>query len=193
MGNKVQVRAVMMTCMILLAAGSRLIPHMPNFAPMAAMALFGAAHFEKRWQAFLIPILAVWLSDLVLNNVVYAAYYPTFTWFYSGFYWQYGTYLLIALGGLGWLRRITPVRVVGAALGSSLVFFLITNFGCWLGSSFYAQNSAGLMACYAAGLPFLRGTLLGDLFYTVTMFGGYYLMARRWTILRPDRIQYGFL
>lgn len=62
--------------MIQLAAISRLVPHMFNFAPMSAMGLFGAAYFTRKWQAFFIPVAATWLSDLYLNNVVYAQYNP---------------------------------------------------------------------------------------------------------------------
>ena len=65
------------------------------FSPLGAIVLFGAAHLTKKWQVFLIPLLATWLSDLFINNVIYAQYNPQFVWFYEGFYWQYGSYLLI--------------------------------------------------------------------------------------------------
>lgn len=98
--QKINIRISVLVAIILLAAFSRLIPHMPNFSPLGAIGLFGVAHFAKKWRAFFIPIAATWLSDLFINNVVYAQYYPEFTWFYSGFYWQYGSYLLITLAGL---------------------------------------------------------------------------------------------
>jgi len=182
--TKLQLRFGVLAAMILLAAFSRVIPHMANFSPLGAIALFGAAHFQQRWQALLIPIAATWLSDLFINNVIYAQYYPTFTWFYSGFYWQYGSYALIALLGMFSLQKITWTRILLSALGSSAIFFLVTNFSCWLGSSTYAQNFGGLMTCYAAGVPFLKGTLLGDLCYAVALFGSFAWLQQQFPALK---------
>jgi hypothetical protein len=86
--QKIIPRFSVLTALILLCAFSRIFPHMPNFSPLGAICLFGAAYFTKKWQAFFIPITATWLSDLFINNVIYAEYYPKFTWFYQGFYWQ---------------------------------------------------------------------------------------------------------
>jgi len=170
---------------ILLAALSRVIPHMHNFSPLGAIALFGAAHFSHRWQALSVPIAATWLSDLVINNVMYARIYPEFTWFSTGFYWTYVSYVLIAMAGWGLLRRVSLGRVIGAAGVSSLIFFAVSNLGCWVGSTTYSQTVGGLMTCYAAGVPFLQGTVLGDLFYSALLFGGYHAMQNRWTVLKP--------
>jgi hypothetical protein len=167
-----------LTGMILLAAFSRIIPHMPNFSPLGAIGLFGAAYFQKKWQAFIIPVAATWLSDLFINNVIYAKYYPTFTWLYHGFYWQYGTYVLIILAGMIMLKKVNPARVIAASLISTAIFFLVSNFVCWPGSATYPQNVGGLMTCYAAGIPFLKGTLLGDLFYSGVLFGSFALLQK---------------
>jgi hypothetical protein len=182
--QKINIRISVLVAIILLAAFSRLIPHMPNFSPLGAIGLFGAAHFAKKWQAFFIPIAATWLSDLFINNVVYAQYYPEFTWFYSGFYWQYGSYLLIALAGIFIFNKINPQRVIAGALTSTAIFFLVSNFGCWIGSTTYSQNFGGLMTCYVAGIPFLKGTLLGDLFYSGVLFGIFALLQQRFPVLR---------
>lgn len=186
--NKINLRAGVLVAIILLAAFSRLIPHMPNFSPLGAIGLFGAAHFTKKWQAFLIPIAATWLSDLFINNVVYAQYYPKFTWFYEGFYWQYGSYLLIALAGLFIFRKVKVSTVLLGALTSTAIFFLVSNFGCWIGSTIYPQNFGGLMTCYAAGIPFLKGTLLGDLFYSGVLFGSFALLQQQFPVLRLTRL-----
>jgi len=79
--SKLNLCFAVLLAIILLAAFSRIIPHMPNFPPLGAIGLFGAAYFQKKWQAFLVPIAATWLSDLFINNVVYAKYYLNFTWF----------------------------------------------------------------------------------------------------------------
>ncbi len=186
MSGRINLRFATLSAMILLAAFSRVMPHMPNFSPLGAIGLFGAAYFAHRWQAFLVPIAATWLSDLFINNVIYARYYPEFTWFYSGFYWQYGGYLLIVLAGILIFRRVSMQRVFAGALCSSAIFFLVSNFGVWVGGTMYPQTIEGLTACYAAGVPFLKGTLLGDLFYTGALFGTFALAQRRFPALRAD-------
>jgi hypothetical protein len=184
--QKIIPRFSVLTALILLCAFSRIIPHMPNFSPLGAIGLFGAAYFTKKWQAFFIPITATWLSDLFINNVIYAQYYPKFTWFYQGFYWQYGSYLLITLAGIFILKKITPQRVIAGALTSTTIFFLVSNFGCWIGSTTYPQNFAGLLTCYAAGIPFLKGTLLGDLFYSGVLFGTFAFALKQFPVLRAE-------
>ncbi len=184
--EKVNIKFIVLVALILIAAFSRLVPHMPNFSPLGAIGIFGAAHFSKKWQALLIPIAATWLSDLFINNVVYAKYYPTFTWFADGFYWQYGAYLLIVIVGFFIMKKVTTGTVLAGALASTTIFFLVSNFGCWPGSS-YPQNFTGLMECYAAGIPFLKGTLLGDLFYCTVLFGGFAFAQNQVPALRTAR------
>lgn len=181
---KLKIQFRVLVIMIFTAAFSRIIPHIPNFSPLGAIGLFGAAFFEKKWQAFLIPIAATWASDLFINNVIYAQYYPKFTWLYQGFYWQYVSYLLIVLSGIFILQRVSPLRVLSGALASTAIFFLISNFGCWIDSSFYHQNFSGLMSCYTAGIPFLKGTMLGDLFYSTVLFGSFALAQRKFPVLQ---------
>jgi hypothetical protein len=187
--QKINLRFSVLTALILLCAFSRIIPHMPNFSPLGAIGLFGVAHFTKKWQAFLIPIAATWLSDLFINNVIYGQYYPSFTWFYQGFYWQYGSYLLITLAGIFILKKINPQTVIIGALTSTTIFFLVSNFGCWIGSNTYPQNIAGLITCYAAGIPFLKGTLLGDLFYSGVLFGAFALATYKFPVLRKVALE----
>ena len=150
---------------ILFAVIARLAPHPANFAPITALALFGAVYFPRRY-AFILPIGAMLLSDFVI-----------------GFYgWTmlfvYGSFLLSGLIGL-WVRRQVGVsRVLVGSLAGSLLFFLITNFGVWINPvSSYSKDFGGLIVCYVAGLPFFRNTFLGDLFYVGAFFGGYYLIS----------------
>lgn len=175
MNSKINLRFSVLTTLILLAAFSRIIPHPANFSPLGAIALFGAAHFEKRWHAFFIPLAATWLSDLFINNVIYKVYYPSFTWFYEGFYWQYSSYLLIALIAIPLLKKVSKKRLLIGSLTSTTIFFFISNAGCWAGNSFYQQNLSGLLSSYAAGIPYVKGTLLGDLFYSLLLFGTFTL------------------
>lgn len=143
--------------------------------------MFGAAVFHRPLLALIIPLLSLFLSDLYINNVVYADFYDRdrFVWF--GSEWVYLAFILII--GVGrWLlhRRITAGRVGGASLLASAVFFLVTNFGVWVGSGMYPHTFTGLLTCYAAGIPFFGNTLLGDLLYSAALFGGYAWATRYW-------------
>jgi hypothetical protein len=182
--KKIDLRNLVLVLLILAVVFSRLVPHMPNFSPFAAVGLFGVAHFQKKWQAFFIPLASIWLSDLIINNFIYGYYFQNLVLFYKGFYWQYGCYFLIMISGLLLLRTVTIKKVFCASLLSSGLFFIITNFGCWLGNRFYTQDLSGLLLCYTVGLPFLKGTLLGDLFYSGVIFGSFYLLEQKYPRLK---------
>lgn len=184
MNSKINLRFSVLTTIILLGAFSRMIPHPVNFTPIGAMVLFGAAHFSKKWQIFLIPIIATWLSDLFINNVIYKQYYTSFTWFYEGFSWLYLSYLLIALFSIQILKKVRIERVLIGALGSTLIFFLLSNVGCFIGNTYYAQNFSGLITCYAAGLPFILGTLSGNIFYSIIFFGVFHIAQSKFPALK---------
>jgi hypothetical protein len=144
----------------------RLIPHLPNFAPIAAIALFGGVYlpFGKNGMykiyALIIPLVAMLIGD-----------------YFIGFYnpWilvsVYGSFLIIGLIGL-WLRNHkTILNTISATLFGSILFFIITNFAMWaVPHSFYPHNLSGLISCYTMALPFFRNTLLGDFFYVSVMF-----------------------
>lgn len=174
-----------LTAMVLLAAFSRLVPHAPNFTAVGAMALFGGAYFTRKSWALLVPLLALWLSDIVLNNVVYRQYYPTFT--LEANPWTYGTFAAIVLLGAMLLKRVKPLSVVLTSLLASVLFFVVSNFAVWLGSSMYPQTAAGLLACYTAALPFFGNTLAGDLFWSGVLFAGFELAQRRFPRLSLER------
>lgn len=163
--------------LIALAAITRLFPHPHNFTPLAAIALFGAAYFKREWWMLAVPFVALFLSDLFINNVIYSGLNPQFTLITS--WWIYAAFALIMLVGMGWLQKITTFRVLGASLSASLLFFLVTNFSVWLESSMYPTSLAGLLSCYTAGIPFLGNTVMGDLFFSAAMFGTYEWAKKR--------------
>ena len=162
--------------MIVVAAASRFMPHPPNFTPIGGMALFGAAYFAKKYWAFIIPFIALFISDLILNNVVYAA--DGFTLFSGFMFWTYGAMFLIVLLGTQLLKKVNILNVVGTSVAASLVFFLVTNFGSWFidPANLYADNIAGVGTALAAGLPYFWNTLAGNLVYAGVMFGSYEMM-----------------
>ncbi len=158
--------------LIILAAVSRLLPHPQNFTPIAAIGLFGAAVFDRRWLMFVVPFVALFLSDLLLNNVVYAQYYEGFAWVSSG--WIYVAFALVILLGRVLLHHKIGIKnVVVASLCASVLFFLVSNFSTWYETALYPKTFDGLMLCYTAGLPFFGNTVLGDLFFSAVLFGGY--------------------
>jgi hypothetical protein len=179
MKNNMYFRPILIVGIILLASFSRLLPHISNFAPIGALGLFGAAYFSKKWASVLVPICSYWLSDLVLNNTVYASYYKGFVLFAPGCEWQYGAIALTAILGIYLFSTINIGRIAAGALGSSVIFFIITNFGCFPNNPLYTQDFSGLMTCFAAGIPFFGGTLGGTLVYSFAMFGGMYLAQSR--------------
>jgi hypothetical protein len=182
--QKINLRFGVIGSVILLAALSRLIPHPANFAPIGGMALFGAAYYSKRYWSFIIPIVSMWISDLILNNVVYGQYFEGFVWFYSGSLFTYGAFALIVLFGMFTLKKVRILNLTVSALGASVIFFLVSNFGVWLSAGMYPHTAAGLEACYVAGIPFFKNTVAGDLVYSAILFGVFELSARRFPQLR---------
>lgn len=156
---------------ILAAALMRLIPHPPNFTPMTAIALFGGAYFTDKRLAFLLPLGALFISDWVMG-------------FYSLMPLVYGCFALFVCFGLWLQKRRTLVPIAGSVLASSILFFVITNFGVWAWENLYPKTPAGLLACYAAGLPFFRYTLLGDILFSTALFGGFALVEKWFPRLR---------
>ena len=130
----------------------------------------------------------MWLSDLVINNVVYGQYFDHFVWFYDGFYWTYAAFIFIGLVGMVTLKKIRIQNLVASGLTASLIFFLVSNFGVWASTQMYAHNIRGLITCYIAGLPFFKNTILGDLVYTGVLFGLFELVQQRFLSLQLKTI-----
>jgi hypothetical protein len=157
--------------LILAAAATRLLPHPPNLTSVTALALFGGAYFANRWLAFALPLLAMLGSDLILG-------------FYPGMEVQYLSFAVVICIGLSLRQRRSFARITAAAVASSVVFFVLTNFGVWALQTMYPKTLAGLAACFVAAIPFFRNMLLGDLFYTAVLFGGFHLLEQRFIGLR---------
>ena len=170
-------RAMALVTMIACAAAARIIPHPWNFTPIGAMCLFGGAYFQRKWAAFIVPLAALFISDVVLYFVLYGN--QGFTVTVMKYHW----FALTVLIGMTLRGGVTIGRVTAASLGASVMFFLLSNFDVWLGSTSYPQTPAGLLACYVAAIPFGLNMLAGNLVYCALMFGGWELMASRWPAL----------
>jgi hypothetical protein len=141
---------------------ARLAPHAPNFTPIAASALFAGAMLRSRTLALAVPVAAMLASDFVLGG---------YDWRIMGM--VYAALALPALLGR-WGRARSATVLAPLALSSSLIFFATTNFAVWVFSGMYAHDLAGLMHCYVAALPFLQNTVIGDMFWTTLLFGGWW-------------------
>lgn len=166
-------RFLIISGMILLAAISRFLPiatpSMANFSPVGTMALFGGAYFAKKQWAFIVPMMALWLSNLILNNVFYTKYYPTFSF---GFELAvFVSFALVVVIGIVLLKRVNIVNLLTANILGTIGFFLISNFFVWAGGTMYPQTMEGLGMCFTMGLPFLKNTLLSNLLFSAVMFG----------------------
>lgn len=164
-------RFIILAIIILVAAVSRLIPHLPNLTPIAAIALFGGANFNNRWAAFLVPLSAMFLSDLFI-----------------GFYGinmiaVYFSFALIVFIGMFISQRQSVGSVATAAISSSFLFFAITNFAVWMGNPAFPQNVYGLIECYLVAIPFFQNALIGDLLYSTVLFGGFYFASQKFPAL----------
>ncbi|MEE3034601.1 MAG: DUF6580 family putative transport protein [Bacteroidota bacterium] len=134
---------------ILIAILSRFLPHPPNFTPITAIALLASKGFINRFTSFLVPLAAMIISDFFIG-------------FHSSVFFVYGSYMLITFYG-----RLTKKISIVTVVISSIIFFVVTNFGVWLIG--YPLTIEGFLACYLMAIPFFINTLLGDLFYSAIM------------------------
>jgi len=147
---------------VLLAIAVRFLPHPWMFTPVAGSLLFFGARGSRRqlW----VPFALLAASDVILTKLVWA--YP-FSWDH---FVTWAWYAAILWLGTSLRTNPRPWRVIGAALASSISFFVVSNFAVWACWNMYPKNLSGLMLSYAAGLPFFRHALEGDLFFTLAMF-----------------------
>lgn len=156
-----QTKLIISVILVSLGVACRLLPHLWNFAPVTAIALFSGVYLGRRY-ALILPLLTMLVGDLFI-----------------GFYalplmlMVYGCYTLIGLGAAFLAKYKSLETVMAGSLVASVIFFGATNLAVWQFSSWYAKDLAGLISCFTVALPFFRNTLLGDLFYTSVLFGAY--------------------
>ncbi len=138
---------------VLLAVWFRLIPHPPNVAPITALALFSGASFRNKWFSIIFPLIAMVLSDIVLG-------------FSTISLWVYSAFILITM--FAWL--VKELRWTSVLI-SSLIFFIVSNFGVWILS--YPHTIEGLITCYTMAIPFFGYSILGDMAWSLILFGLY--------------------
>ena len=171
-----KIRVITITAIIFSLALFRLLPHLPNVSPVAAMALFGGAYFADKRIAFIVPFVALFVSDLMLglhNSMIFV---------YAGFA------LTVAIGLL-LKNRVSITNTAFAVVLSSALFFLITNFGAWMTSGIYAKSAEGLMQAYVAGIPFFQNSLLGNMVYAAVIFSAYHLLQKKVVVLQEPLLK----
>ncbi len=153
------------------AVALRLLPHPANVAPIAALALFGGFYLNKKY-ALIVPLIALFISDIFIG-------------FHDTMLFVYGSFLLTGVIGLLCRPYRSFKTILLATLASSLLFFIITNFGVWMVSSMYPKTFDGLLQSYYFALPFFRNTILGDLLYTGLFIGSYEVLLRAFHLKEP--------
>jgi hypothetical protein len=158
-------RFLFATLLVVLATAMRIAPHPWNLTPVGAVALFSGAAFDRKRWSFAVPLVSLFLSDIVIG-------------FHSLMPVVYGAFAASVLMGM-LIRRVTPQSVAAGAVASATLFYIVTNFAMWTVSTIYAKTLAGLVACYIAGIPFYGTMLAGDLLYSAALFGTFALAERR--------------
>ncbi len=142
----------------------RVVPHEFNMTPLGALALIAGARLRHPLGRALVPLGTLVASDLILG-------------FHDTVLYVYGAFVVIALGGV-LLQRRGVLAHAGGAVVAALLFYAVTNFGVWAAGTLYPADASGLLASYAAGLPFLWKTLAGNLFFTVLFYAVFQLVER---------------
>lgn len=161
---------LLLTALIIVAVVGRLIPHPPNLTPLLAVGLMSGMLFKSRAVSFGVMFVATLSSDIVLNSFDQTVQ----SWNYNSYdqLTVYATLILLSVLGK-YLQPRKFLHASGLALGGSLLFFLTTNFTCWLTGNMFPPTFSGMLQNYAFALPFLGNTLVGDQFWTLFLVGVY--------------------
>jgi len=163
--NLYLLRFLIVALMIFAAAALRILPHLLNFTPIGAMAIFAGSLFRNHWVAFLFPLAALFACDL-------------FVGLYKLMFIVYLSFALSVAIGRWVAHSRTVARIGGAVFLGALQFFVVTNFAMWAWSDFYPKTSTGLATCFVNAIPYFWNTLAGDALYAAVLFGGFALAER---------------
>lgn len=161
-------RVIFVLCAIAVAALTRILPHPSNFTAVGAMALFAGATMSNRWLSLIMPMMALFITDIFLG-------------FHNTMWAVYGAMGLTTM--IGWVirDRQNAITITGASVLSVLLFFLITNSAMWVvgffvTDGFYSQDATGLTNSILSGIPFLQNSIAGQLVYTAVLFGSFHAL-----------------
>lgn len=174
--NKNNSKIITLTIFII-AVFSRLIPHAPNFTPIEAIALFAGVFFTSGIARILLPLAALYITDLILNNTILRVYFTEtegFIWFSDYMLWNALSIIGIILIGYYLARKVSLSTIGVSAILASLLFFFISNIGVWISSPIYSKDLQGLYTCFLAAIPFFRTSVLSTLVFSYVLIGGYH-------------------
>lgn len=195
--KKLDPKFLVLLGIILFAAALRLpdaaqLTPWASYSPIGAMALFGGTYFSRSWKAYLFPVLAMFLSDLAINVFIFDGKYGVM---YDSWYWTYAAFAVMVFAGT-WIRRITPLRVIGTGVAGVLLYWLLIDFGVWFSGGIdirtglpLSRDWNGIMQVYVQGFPYILKFLAGTLVYSAVMFGGFELLQRRFPKLRMATVK----
>lgn len=169
--KRTNVTILLAILLIFIAASARIFNaqlHLPNIAPLSAIALFsGYAMKEKRALAFLVPLMGQFIAD------VYFQLFTSIPGFYSltAQLFNYGALLSVAVLGTS-LKQPKVAGTLAAVLGGSTLFYVVSNFG-YFAQGWNGYTFSGLVKTYIDAVPFYKFTLLGDLVGGLLLFGGF--------------------
>jgi hypothetical protein len=170
------------TGLTILGGAARLAQNL-NFAPVGALSLFAGARL-RGWWAYLLPVALMAATD----PLVCLRYgYPLRSAYSFATPFIYASFLIYAWIGSRLRRTENPGWIGAAAIGGSVQFFLLSNFGTWLApGSQYGHTLAGLVNCYIAAIPFFRNTMVSDLVYAGAFFALHAVLSR--VAVRSERV-----
>lgn len=153
--NNNKLTTLLLVGIVLFGISWRLMSHVPNFAPIDAIALLGGTLLTWR-RALILPLTTMIISDMVLG-------------LYAGFEWTWLSIVLVATIGIAIKHLPLAWRISVGAIGGGAMFFIVSNFGVWLTSGMYSHTLMGIIDCYAMAIPFLRATLLSDIVFATVL------------------------
>ena len=169
--------------LVIIASLYRIMPGRPlGFAPQIAMALFSGSIVKDKKFAFLLPILSMLFSD-ILYEVLYRFNISSVAGFYSGQLMNYILFAAVTLVGF-MIKKENLIHIAAGSIAGATFYFVLSNLVVWIGGGLainnlpYAKTWDGLMACFAAGLPFYKVSLYATLFFSAILFGGYFLLNK---------------
>ena len=198
--QKINIRNTVLILMIIAAVAVRFISyyasafttyHSPalsnfaaisNFTPVVAFALFGGTYFTNKWKAYLVPLGALFISDMVLNYL----YSSRLIIDYSATVWVYLSFAIMVFIGTR-IKQVNFLSVSVASILSVVVFWLLTDFPWLYGGGLYPHTLLGYQQSLIAAIPFQKNMLLGDALFGLVLFGGFELAKRKYTVLRTNR------
>ncbi|MEO7212401.1 DUF6580 family putative transport protein [Mucilaginibacter sp.] len=183
--QKINTRNTILILMIVAAVAMRFVsykfPVLSNFTPVGAIALFGGAYFTDKWKAYLVPLAALFVSDIFINYL----YTSKWVLYYSGSIWMYLCFALMVLVGT-FIKKVNVGTVGLASLVSVLIHWLIMDLP-WLYGTLYPHTLAGYGASLVAAIPFEMNMVYGDLLFGTLLFGGFELAKSKYTVLQSKK------